>query len=69
VWWRHLAGVVVLALFVTPIVFMVAGSLREAGVPPPRTLELLPTPPAFDDYAGAFILAAIPRQILNSRSW
>jgi ABC-type polysaccharide transport system permease subunit len=43
VWWCHLAGVVVLALFVTPIVFMLTGSLREAGLPPPRTLELLPT--------------------------
>ena len=66
VWWRHLAGLVVLALFVTPIVFMVTGSLREAGLPPPRTLELLPTPPAFDNYPRAFSLVAIPRQILNS---
>lgn len=66
VWWRHLAGVVVLALFVTPILFMLTGSLREAGLPPPRGLEFLPTPLAFDNYARAFDLVAIPRQILNS---
>jgi ABC-type glycerol-3-phosphate transport system permease component len=53
VWWRHLAGVVVLALFVTPILFMLTGSLREAGLPPPRGLEFLPTPLAFDNYARA----------------
>jgi ABC-type glycerol-3-phosphate transport system permease component len=66
VWWRHLAGVVVLALFVTPILFMLTGSLREAGLPPPRGLEFLPTQSAFDNYARAFNLVAIPRQILNS---
>jgi multiple sugar transport system permease protein len=66
VWWRHLAGVVVLALFVTPILFMLTGSLREAGLPPPRGLEFIPTPLAFDNYARAFNLVAIPRQILNS---
>jgi multiple sugar transport system permease protein len=66
VWWRHLAGVVVLALFVTPILFMLTGSLREAGLPPPRGLEFLPTPLAFDNYVRAFNLVAIPRQILNS---
>ena len=63
---RHLAGAVVLALFVIPIVFMVTGSLREAGLPPPRTLQLLPTPLAFDYYARAFSQVAIPRQIMNS---
>ena len=47
--WRHLAGVVVLALFVTPILFMLTGSVREAGLPPPRGLEFLPTPLAFDN--------------------
>jgi multiple sugar transport system permease protein len=64
--WRHLAGVLVLALFVTPIVYMVTGSLRKAGLPPPRTPELLPSPLAFDNYRRAYDLVNIPRQILNS---
>lgn len=55
-----------LALFVTPIVYMVTGSLRKAGLPPPRTPELLPSPLAFDNYGRAFDLVAIPRQVLNS---
>jgi multiple sugar transport system permease protein len=64
--WRHLAGVLVLALFVTPIVYMVTGSLRKAGLPPPRTPELLPSPLAFDNYSRAYDLVNLPRQVLNS---
>jgi multiple sugar transport system permease protein len=64
--WRHLAGLLVLALFVTPIVYMVTGSLRKAGLPPPRTPELLPSPLAFDNYGRAYDLVNIPRQVLNS---
>ncbi|MGH2671635.1 MAG: carbohydrate ABC transporter permease [Actinomycetota bacterium] len=56
----------VLALFVTPIVYMVTGSLRKAGLPPPRTPELLPSPLAFDNYGRAYELVNIPRQVLNS---
>lgn len=63
---RHLAGLLVLALFVTPIVYMVTGSLRKAGLPPPRTPELLPSPLAFDNYSRAYDLVNIPRQVLNS---
>jgi multiple sugar transport system permease protein len=58
--------VVVLVLFVTPVVYMVTGSLRKAGLAPPRTPELLPMPLAFDNYRRAFEIVAIPRQLLNS---
>jgi ABC-type sugar transport system permease subunit len=51
--------VVVLAPFVTPILFMLTGSLRKAGLPPPRGLDFLPAPLAFDNYARAFNLVAI----------
>jgi multiple sugar transport system permease protein len=64
--WRHVGGAIVLVLFVTPIVLMVTGSVRKAGLPPPRTPELLPSPLAFDNYDRAFGLVAIPRQLLNS---
>ena len=53
-------------LFVGPLVFMVTGSLREAGQPPPRTPELLPSPLAFENYGRAFDLVDIPRYTLNS---
>jgi multiple sugar transport system permease protein len=54
------------ALFLLPLIFMVTGSLRKAGLPPPRTPELLPWPPAFDNYDRAFDLVDIPRYLLNS---
>ena len=52
--------------FVVPLVFMVTGSLRKAGLPPPRTPELLPSPLAVDNYQRAFELVEIPRYTLNS---
>jgi len=45
---------------------MATGSLRKAGLPPPRTPELLPSPLAFDNYERAFELVDLPRYALNS---
>jgi multiple sugar transport system permease protein len=53
-------------LFLAPLVFMVSGSLRQAGLPPPRTPELIPDPLAFDNYTRAFELVDLPRYALNS---
>jgi multiple sugar transport system permease protein len=64
--WRHLPGALIALAFVVPLVFMVTGSLRKAGLPPPRTPELLPSPLAFDNYERAFDLVDIPRYALNS---
>jgi multiple sugar transport system permease protein len=63
---RHLPAALVAVAFVLPLVFMVTGSLRQAGLPPPRTVELLPSPLAFDNYSRAFELVDIPRYLLNS---
>ena len=54
------------AAFLLPLVFMVSGSLREAGSPPPRTPELLPAPLAWGNYGRAFDLVDLPRYTLNS---
>jgi multiple sugar transport system permease protein len=64
--WRHLPALLVAVLFVVSLWFMVAGSLRPAGLPPPRTPELLPSELAFDNYGRAFDLVPIPRQMANS---
>ncbi|MBA3365725.1 MAG: carbohydrate ABC transporter permease [Actinobacteria bacterium] len=45
---------------------MLTGSLRKAGLPPPRTPELLPSPLAIGNYERAFELVDIPRYTLNS---
>jgi multiple sugar transport system permease protein len=45
---------------------MVTGSLRKAGLPPPRSVELLPSPLAPENYARAFELVDLPRYLFNS---
>lgn len=64
--WRHLPAVLIAVLFLLPLWFMLTGSLRQAGLPPPRTPELLPSPLAFENYERAFQLVDLGRQALNS---
>jgi multiple sugar transport system permease protein len=64
--WRHLPALLVAVVFLLPLVFMVSGSLRRAGLPPPRSLDLVPDPVALDNYPRAFALVDIPRYIRNS---
>lgn len=45
---------------------MVSGSLREPGTPPPRSLELLPTPVSTESYDRAFSLVDLGRHAFNS---
>ena len=64
--WRHVLAIPVALLFLAPLVYMVTGSLREAGLPPPRTPELLPSPITLDGYPRAFELVDLPLRALNS---
>lgn len=56
----------VAVLFVLPLVFMLSGSLRKPGLPPPRTPELVPDPLVFGNYGRAFELVDLGRATLNS---
>jgi multiple sugar transport system permease protein len=58
--------VLVAAVFLAPLVFMVSGSLRRAGLPPPRTPELVPSEVSVDNYRRAFELVDLARYTLNS---
>jgi multiple sugar transport system permease protein len=64
--WRHLPAAALAVLFLAPLVFMVSGSLRKAGLPPPRAPELVPSPLAWGNYERAFELVDLPRYALNS---
>jgi multiple sugar transport system permease protein len=64
--WRHLPALALSALFLAPLVLMVTGSLRPAGLPPPRGPELVPAQIALDNYGRAFELVDIPGYALNS---
>ena len=64
--WRQPVAVALAALFVLPLWFLVAGSLREPGTVPPRTPELLPRPLSTQAYADAFDLVDLGRYLVNS---
>lgn len=63
--WALAVGAVGL-LFCLPLIAMVAGSFRQPGLPPPRTLELIPAARGLDGYRDAFGLVKLARGLLNS---
>jgi multiple sugar transport system permease protein len=63
---RWLGALALGLLFVFPLLFMVAGSLRAPGLPPPDGFELLPDDPTTLGYRVAFDLVPLLRQGLNS---
>jgi multiple sugar transport system permease protein len=60
------AAAVVTLVFLLPFWAMLAGSFRPLGIPPPRTLDLLPWPLSTESYAEAFRLMPLAREIVNS---
>jgi multiple sugar transport system permease protein len=64
--WRHVPAASVALVFLLPLVLMVTGSLRQTNQPPPRTIELLPSPLAPENYPDAFELVDLPRYLFNS---
>jgi multiple sugar transport system permease protein len=62
----HALPMVVAALFLLPLVWMVTASLRDPGLPPPRTIEWLPDPVRLDNYAAVFDLLPFGRYLANS---
>lgn len=53
-------------LFVPPLLLLVSGSLRQPGLPPPPTPELLPDPVSVEGYRRALEIGALGRATLNS---
>jgi multiple sugar transport system permease protein len=52
--------------FLAPLAFLVLGTLRAPGIPPPTGLELIPDDPTLDSFGRAFDLVPLGRQFLNS---
>jgi multiple sugar transport system permease protein len=63
---RHALLIVIAVLFVMPLVWMIAASLRQAGQPPPRSIELIPNPIALGNYPRVFDLLPWGRYFINS---
>ncbi|MGH3647166.1 MAG: carbohydrate ABC transporter permease [Micromonosporaceae bacterium] len=64
--WRTAGAVAVVVVFVPPLVLLVAGSLRQPGLPPPVGVELVPDPASAAGYRQAVGLGGLLRATLNS---
>lgn len=64
--WRTVGAVFVTVVFVPPLVLLVSGSLRQPGLPPPPTPELIPDPVSTEGYRGALETGGLLRATLNS---
>lgn len=64
--WRQPAAIAIAVAFLLPLWFMVSGSLREPGTPPPRTPELVPRPLSATSYERAFDIVDLARHTVNS---
>jgi multiple sugar transport system permease protein len=65
---RLALSLTIAGVFVLPLVWVIGASLRQPGLPPPRTIEWLPAPAAFGNYREIFELVRLDRFLLNSLS-
>jgi multiple sugar transport system permease protein len=63
---HHAASLVVAAVFIVPLLWVAAASLRQPGLPPPRTIEWFPSPASWPNYWRVFQLAPLASYTLNS---
>ncbi len=63
---RHGLAAAVAALFLLPLFWIVAASLRAPGLPPPHTLVGWPQPAQWSNYADLFTRTPFGRYLLNS---
>jgi multiple sugar transport system permease protein len=64
----HTLALAVVAIFVMPLLWVVAASLRQPGLPPPRAIEWLPSPIVWGNYGRIFQLVPFASYALNSLS-
>jgi multiple sugar transport system permease protein len=56
----------VAVVFLAPLAALVSASLRQPGLPPPRSIEWIPNPVAWGNYAELFSLLPFGRYLANS---
>jgi multiple sugar transport system permease protein len=62
----HAIALAIAAVFLVPGLWVLAASLRPAGLPPPVTIEWLPDPPAWSNYGRLFEVLPLGRYFANS---
>ena len=65
--WAWVAAALAASIvFLLPLVFLVSGSLRMPGLPPPRSPQLVPDTFAWSNYERAAELVGLGSATLNS---
>ena len=64
--WRSLLIAALSLLFLGPLVFMVLGSLRAPGLPPPDGFELIPREATWANFKTVFAFVPLDRHLVNS---
>lgn len=64
--WRTLGAVLVVVVFAPLLLLLLAGSLRQPGLPPPQAPQFVPDPLSAEGYARAVRLGGLGRATLNS---
>jgi multiple sugar transport system permease protein len=62
----YLVAMLVILPFVLPLIWMIASSLRTPGLPPPRGIEWIPQPLAWQNYTTIFTMVPLARYTMNS---
>jgi len=62
----HMVSLGIAALFLLPLFWMLSASLRVPALPPPRTIEWIPSPLTFSNYARIFEILPMGRYVFNS---
>ena len=63
---RAIAIVALCGLFLLPLAFMIAGALRQAGLPPPQGFEWLPEEPTWSNFRFVFDFIPLWELLRNS---
>lgn len=63
---HQLASIAVALIFFVPLLWVAGFSLRQTGLPPPTTIEWLPRPLVWSNYARLFQIVPLGWYILNS---
>ena len=63
---RHVPAALVAAFFLLPLLVMVSGSLRPAGLAPPTGVDIVPSTPTLDSYRRLPELVPLGTWLLNS---
>jgi multiple sugar transport system permease protein len=62
----HLLAGAISLVCLLPLLWMLAASFRQTGIPLPRTLNIFPWPPVWENYARIFEIVPLGRYLLNS---